>query len=599
MTHANPATSQQSKSKPRAESQFMSSERYQWARGGDVNAFFGLMLDNIAGMVLMVTLLLFNFGFPVDFALSYMIPGTAIGVLVGDLMFFFLAFRLAKRENRSDVTAMPLGLDTPSTLGMVFFVIGPAFLSKASELAKGIGYEDIGALRTAVESNAALAPQLSEVHFDAAIHAWHVGLIGILLTGVFKLVCAMGSGWIRRVVPRAGLLGSLAAIALVLIAFIPLSNMVPNPIVGFASLVVVMITLIGRNHLPFKIPGALGAVVIGCLLWYLMLGIDKAGLDIVGDSHVAFEPVWLPQKWLEVFSFGWISALGDAMNYLPYLIPFAIGTVVGGIDCAESAASAGDDFNTGTVIGIEGIATLVAGLCGGVIQTTPYIGHPAYKAMGGRAAYLLATALFVGSAGLIGYFSVILQWLPEAAVFPILIFIGLEITAQSFQVTPRRHYCALAVACLPAMAKLVMIYLGQFGIALDYSQIGEGDAARLQEVWLNLSILAGGFIITSLLWSSAMAMIVDRKFGTASACFLVGGLLVLFGFIHSPLPGDQMFWPWDLFDPAVISSQQKSLIIKIAIAYFVMALVTFGMSLWLGDNVRIINTDEEFEALEE
>ena len=42
--------------------------------------------------------------------------------------------------------------------------------------------------------------------------------------------------------------------------------------------------------------------------------------------------------------------------------------------------------------------------CGGVIQTTPYIGHPAYKSMGGRAAYTLATALFVGGAGVIGYF---------------------------------------------------------------------------------------------------------------------------------------------------------------------------------------------------
>jgi AGZA family xanthine/uracil permease-like MFS transporter len=585
--------------KPYAESLSMTKNRYQWAQPGDINAFFGLMLDNIAGMVLMVSLLFFNFGFPVDFALSYMIPGTAIGVLVGDLMFFWLAFRLAKRENRSDVTAMPLGLDTPSTLGMVFFVIGPAFISKASELAAAAGFEDIASLRTAFENNATLATQLSEVHFNAAMHAWHVGLIGILLTGVFKIICAFGSNWIRSVFPRAGLLGSLAAIALVLIAFIPLSNMTPNPIVGFASLVVVFITLIGRNKLPFKIPGALGAVVIGCLVWYLMLGIDKAGYDIVGDQHAAFNPVWWPQEWLTAFSFGWVSAFGDALTYLPYLIPFAIATVIGGIDCAESAASAGDDFNTGTVIGIEGIATLVAGLCGGVIQTTPYIGHPAYKAMGGRAAYILATALFVGSAGLIGYFSLILQWLPEAAVFPILIFIGIEITAQSFQVTPKRHYCALAVACLPALAKLVMIFLGQFVATIDYSQVGAGDAARLQGIWLNLSVLAGGFIITSLLWASAMAMIVDRKFNVASVCFAIGGILVLFGIIHSPLPGDQMFWPWDLGNEEMISADQKSLVIQFAIAYFVMGLVTFGMSVWTNGKVNVITTDEEFEALGE
>ena len=43
----------------------------------------------------------------------------------------------------------------------------------------------------------------------------------------------------------------------------------------------------------------------------------------------------------------------------------------------------------------DGLATVIGGLFGGVIQSTPYIGHPAYKAMGARAAYTMATALFV------------------------------------------------------------------------------------------------------------------------------------------------------------------------------------------------------------
>ena len=62
--------------------------------------------------------------------------------------------------------------------------------------------------------------------------------------------------------PRAGLLGSLAAIALVLITFLPLEKVSANPIVGFAALVIVFITLIGRGKLPWKIPGAVGAVAV-------------------------------------------------------------------------------------------------------------------------------------------------------------------------------------------------------------------------------------------------------------------------------------------------------------------------------------------------
>ena len=106
----------------------MSEKRIQWAAAGDVNAFFGLMLDNIADLLLTVSLLASVFHFPATFALQYMVPGTAIGVLFGDLMFFFMALALARRTGRDDVTAMPLGLDTPSTIAMVLFVLGPAFL---------------------------------------------------------------------------------------------------------------------------------------------------------------------------------------------------------------------------------------------------------------------------------------------------------------------------------------------------------------------------------------------------------------------------------------------------------------------------------------
>ena len=85
--------------------------------------------------------------------------------------------------------------------------------------------------------------------------------------------------------------------------------------------------------------------------------------------------------WSAWFGSSWREAVG----YLPVAIPLALATVVGGIDCTESAAAAGDDYPTGPIIAAEGVATLVAGSFGGVIQSTPYIGHPAYKAMGARA----------------------------------------------------------------------------------------------------------------------------------------------------------------------------------------------------------------------
>lgn len=572
----------------------MNRTSYTWAARGDINAFFGLMLDNVAGLVLTVTMLSSIFSFPIEFALRTMIPGTAIGVLMGDLLFFGLAFRLAKREGRSDVTAMPLGLDTPSTIGMVLFVLGPAFAGKSAELARAAG-QQLDSLRASVAdgtADAAAQQLFQEIELGAATHAWHIGMGALLITGLIKAALALGAGWLRRIFPRAGLLGSLAAIALVLIAFNPLPKIADDPIVGFASLVIVLATLVARGQLPFKIPGALGAVVVGCGLWYLLRLIDTGLGTQFAHTPEASELVLLPTEWLSAFSMAWLTSLPEALGYLPYIIPFAITTVIGGIDCTESAASAGDAYDTRQVIGIESLATIMAGLCGGVIQTTPYIGHPAYKAMGGRAAYTLATALFVGGAGVIGYFSVLFRILPEAAVLPILIFIGIEITAQSFQATPRRHYAALAVACLPALAKLIMIVLGQY-VPPETMSSNPGI--------LHLRVLAGGFIITSLMWASAMAYITDRRMFGAAGYFVGGGLMVLFGIMHSPMDGDKMFWPWnigvtlDATGSAVVDPQLRQLVFEFALAYFVMAAIVGLLGAIM--KPQVIDSDEEYDRL--
>lgn len=516
----------------------------KWASTGDVNAFFGLMLDNIADLLLAVGLLSAVYKFPADFCVRTMVPGTAIGVLVGDLLFFIMALRLARRTGRDDVTAMPLGLDTPSTFGMVFFVLGPAFQS-----AEARGLDPIA----------------------AATYAWHIGICSIVLSGLFKMLCALGAGSVRRHVPRAGLLGSLAAIALVLISFLPLLEILSMPIIGMTSLAVILTTLVARIRFPLRIPGAAAALLVGCGMYYAM---RAAGWAPEMESP-GFEPrdALFPSEWLEAFAFGWWSAMGDALAYLPVVLPFALATVVGGIDCTESAAAVGDGFPTGPVIGVEAFATLVAGFCGGVIQTTPYIGHPAYKAMGGRSAYTLATALFIGSAGVLGYFGYLYQWIPKPTVFPILIFVGLEITAQSFHAVPRRHYTAVALACVPALAFLGGNFANQVLGNLGRS-IGDLTDPALRRQLETVELLSNGFIVTSLLWASSLAAIVDRRLVRASACFAIAAACAAFGVIHSPLPGGALFWPWTL------APHDRDLVAQYAGAYLASSVLLVVWSRW-------------------
>jgi AGZA family xanthine/uracil permease-like MFS transporter len=481
--------------------------RYAWACRGDINAFFGLMLDNVGNMILMASLLVFDFKFPAPYVLTRMIPGTAIGVMAGDLIFTAMAFGLARRSRRSDVTAMPLGLDTPSTFGSVYLVMGPAFL-------------------------AARARQLGPL--EAAEHAWFLGIAMIFAAGILKLVCAPFSGLIRRLVPRAGLLGSLAAIALVIISFLPLFDIAAAPVAGFVALGVILASLTARWELPGRLPGALVALGVGCLIYYVMAGLGWGpGLGAEGHQpSMALRPA-LPipvRSWWAWFQANW----RETFAYLPVAMPLALATIVGGIDCTESAAAAGDDYPTGQIIAAEGVATVVGGLFGGVIQSTPYIGHPAYKAMGARAAYTFATALFVGGAGVLGYFDWIFFLIPKPVVFPILIFVGLEITAQSFHATASRHYPAVALACVPALAYLALITVNRL---LPETGKAFGALALPVQQWVETAtILSGGFIVTSLLWATALAHLIDGRSRAAAATFLLAGAAAWFGVIHSPLP---------------------------------------------------------------
>lgn len=543
---------------------------YRWARWGDLNAFFGLMLDNVAVMgilLLAITTPLSaeeqlargQFGFSSEFVLTRMIPGTALGVLIGDLIYTWLAFRLARRTGRDDVTAMPLGLDTPSTFGIAFLVLMPALR---------IGWERFAELPVEQRSQQAME------------FAWHVGLATLVISGLFKALLAPWGNAVRRWLPRAGLLGSLAAIALALIAFMPLliDGIAGAPVVGMLALVVILVTLVAHRELPYKIPGALGAVLLGLALFLLGWATHlPLAPPLEGPRfQLAYDPAGM-FSFYSISTPGWWSGvLETTLNRLPVALPFALATVIGGIDCTESAAAAGDEYDTRTILFTEAFASLAAGLLGGVIQTTPYIGQPAYKKMGGRAAYTLATALFVGYVGFFGGF-VFIQWLPAAALFPILIFIGLEITAQSFHATPSRHYPALAFAILPALATMSILVLKSVAGPL-FVPNGERELFILQ----TLRCMSNGFLIMGMLWSAALARMLDGQMRSAAVYFLVASGCAFCGLIHSPLPDEQIGLPWQIL-PLVPEAFHNAVRTQTPYHWSVAYLLMAGLLALLGD----------------
>ncbi|HUK56757.1 MAG TPA: MFS transporter [Nitrospiria bacterium] len=470
-------------------------------RPGDLNAFFGLMLDNVTQLVILSGILIGVFGFPKELVLYRIVPGSVVGVLIGDLVYSYMALRLARKTGRSDVTAMPLGIDTISLFAFSFGIIGPAFAATKDP--------------------------------DAA---WRIATAAIVVAGAVKIPLAFLTPHLRRLVPRAGLLGPIAGIAILMIGFFPLLKVFHQPIVGFLSLVIILTGLIGRVRLPFGIPAAFAGVAVGMAVYY---SLSAAGL-IVPDVRTGTGAEWhVALPWPTA---GFIRGLAGLGPYLALVLPFALTIVIGGVDVTESAAAGGDEYNARDIVLTDGISTLIGGLCGGVLQTTPYIGQPAYKDMGAGAGYTTATAVFVGLGGMLGYLAWIVNLIPEAAVAPILVFIGLEILAQAFSATPTAHHKAVAIAFLPAVAYLVLIQVNSAltGAGSSMDRLTGDAAATFQAV----TLLANGFIISSLIWAAALSKIIDRRFASAAGFLSAGAIATLFGVIHSPFPDGRLYWPW-------------------------------------------------------
>ena len=520
-------------------------KKYKWFVLGDWNGFFGLIFDNLTVLSFLAGILIFVFKYPADIVYTRMFPGTAFGVLFGDLVYTWMAFRLAKKTGNTHVTAMPLGLDTPSTIGIALVVLGPAFIGLKAE-----GFPER----------------------DAALMTWYIGMATMMFMGIIKLIFSFLGRWVQKIVPQAGLLGSLAGIGLGLIAMTPLIDIFGMPLVGLIALGMIFYTLVAGIKLPFKIPGVLASVAVGTILYYLL---GPSG--IVGGTYTGPPPAEL-HFGLPLPTLDFIKGLGPALKYLPIAIPFGILTVVGGINVTESARVAGDDYSTRNILLTEAVATLIAGICGGVAQSTPYIGQPAYKHMGSRSGYTLLTGIFIGLGGIFGYVSFIVELIPRAVLAPILIFVAFDIIAQSFQACPARHAPAVAFAFLPTIARLLAIKLGNPDAVLPetFNKLMALPGKALPEM-LVIVALGNGFIVTGMLWGAFLAELIDRKLRSSSAYLVVLALLAFFGIIHSAMPDGVMYLPWTLTGIA------KQIPYQFTMAYLVLAAFFFVMS-WTKDS---------------
>jgi adenine/guanine/hypoxanthine permease len=462
-----------------------------WFVRKDLDGFFGLMIDNLIQLILIVALCRELIHLPDEYIFGKILPGAAISILIGNFFYTWQARRLARETGREDVTALPYGINTVSLFAFIFFIMLPV------------------------------------VHETKdPVWAWKVGLVACFLSGVIEIAGAFIAESVRRVTPRAALLSALAGIAITFISMDFTFKIFAQPRVALVPMAVIFVAYFSHQRLPLGLPGGMIAIAVGTGLGW--------ALGIMNSEAIAFHS----SLSLPTFTGAslWEALTHPAfLNYFSVIFPMGIFNVVGSLQNIESAEAAGDRFRTFPSLMANGIGSVVAALFGSVFPTTIYIGHPGWKRLGARSGYSALNGVFISLLCLTGSIQSVLGIIPLEAGIGILLYIGIIIVAQAFQETPRAHAPAVALGIVPALAgwALLMIETGLRAAGTSLFQVGLAKFNQESVAIHGVISLERGFIFTSMILSAIGVALIERKFAHAAAWSMAAALLSAFGIIHA------------------------------------------------------------------
>jgi adenine/guanine/hypoxanthine permease len=470
---------------------------------GDWNAFFGFGTNILVNVLTLTGLLRFVLKMPDSLVFGRILPALGLMLCLSTFYYAFLAYRLAAQTGRKDVCALPSGVSVPHMF-IVTFVIMLPIATATGDPVKG----------------------------------WEAGLVWVFFQSFILMIGGFIAPIVRRITPRAALLGTLAGVSITFISMRPALQMYETPIIGLVCFAIILASWFGGVQYFRGIPAGLVALVVGsALAWgsnLFGLGLGDVSLARVHDAVAGFG-----------FSLP-IPAVNHVFSGFQYLgvilvtaIPFGIYDLVEAMDNVESAEAAGDRYPTTRVLTADGVVSLIGCLMGNPFINAVYIGHPGWKAMGGRIGYSAATGIMVIVLAWFGIAAVLLAMIPLVAISPILLYIGMLIGAQAFQTTPQSHAPAIVLALTPHLAAWAKTLMdGALGAAgTSAAAIGLDHLAGVGVAYRGLGVLGGGSILTGLVLGAIGVFIIEREFAKAAAFALAGAVLSYFGFMHGEAVG--------------------------------------------------------------
>src|ERR1700689_4009204 len=213
---------------------------------GDWNAFFGFGTNILVNLLTLTGLLKFVLKMPDALIYGRILPATGLMLALSTLYYAWLAYRLAKKTGRTDVCALPSGISVPHMFVVTFVVMLPIVLKTGNP-----------------------------------IKGWEAGLTWVFIQSFVLMIGGFIGPIVRRITPRAALLGTLAGVSVTFISLRPAFQMFATPLIGLVCFGIILCSWFGGVRYFKGIPAGLVAMAAGMLIAW---GSTALGYDIGGMS---------------------------------------------------------------------------------------------------------------------------------------------------------------------------------------------------------------------------------------------------------------------------------------------------------------------------
>jgi len=472
-----------------AESGSKSSLRW-WALGrGDIDATVAQVGFNVAQMIIPAFLLV-PVGISMGFSVGHLLPGFALGFLIGSLGLTWLAVGLAKREGRNSVTAHVYINNVPGIIAYTLAIMLPVYQqTRDQEL------------------------------------AWRIGAAAVVWTGLIKLVAAPFAGAIRQFIPRPATMTVFGAAMYSYLALVLLQRIFDQPLVGIVALTIVAATVLANVPITkWKIPPFLVA-------WLIPLAIGLA----IGYVH----PVWqgISVQIPFVRTPGLLQAMRLAIPYLSVIAPMAIYQTLQDIASVEGANSAGDNYDARLIVACDGLGTFLCGAAGSIITPVVAALHPPYKMMGARIGFCFWTALIFLAVVMSGLSLFMAQLFPWAILAAMIAYVSVGVGRATLHRVDHKYITAVLLGLVLPAGAVVGSAVNSALPALKLSAQNPEVLAALNRsiYWSSLQGLGNGFLFLVLVVAALITEMIDRNFGRAAIWCLIASVFSWFGLMHSPI----------------------------------------------------------------